>query len=60
MILNEQVFSLRLQKELYAKLKAISEEDKRSMNSWLIVLIEKEIKRHEAAQAQPNDYGKER
>ena len=50
----------QVEDETYKTLLAITSHDKRSLSSWVALLIEKELKSREAAQAQPNDYGKER
>ena len=53
MAVNMRVFPLRLQKDLYAKLKGVSEKDKRSMNTWVVIVIEKEIERYETNHKKP-------
>ena len=48
-----------IEDETYKTLLDITRHDKRSLSSWVVLLIEKELKSREAAQAQPNDYGGE-
>ena len=55
MAIDTRVFPLRLQRALYAKLKAISEADRRSMNQWVVVAIEKEIAKYEASKVINHD-----
>ena len=49
MAIDMRVFPLRLQRDLYARLKSVSEDDKRSMNTWAAIALEKEINRYESA-----------
>jgi hypothetical protein len=52
-----KVFPLRLEEMLYEKVRAVSEEDRRSMNSWVVIAIEKEVSRYNNLNAkQPLDY----
>lgn len=48
MAINSKVFPLRLERELHEKLKEVSSDDKRSMNTWAVIALEKEIKKYEA------------
>ena len=49
MAIDMRVFPLRLEREMYARLKSVSEDDKRSMNTWAQLALEKEIVRYETA-----------
>ena len=45
--INSRVLPVRLQRDLYDRLKSVSEHDKRSMNQWAIIALEKEIEKYE-------------
>ena len=47
MAIDTRVFPLRLERILYDRLKTVSENDKRSMNTWAKIALEKEIEKYE-------------
>ena len=54
--MDKPTLPVRMDRILYDRLKRAAENDSRSMSNWVKIAIEKEIKRHEAAQTQPNDF----
>ena len=49
--------TIRMEAELYARVKLVSEYDKRSMAQWCRIAIEREVERCEGkSPTQPNDF----
>ena len=51
MSINMMTIPSRLEKQLYERVKKISDIEKRSMSNWCAIAIEKEVERYEKANA---------
>lgn len=47
MAVNTRTLPVRMERELYDRVKEISEQEKRSLSNWCVLAIEKEVKRYE-------------
>ena len=57
-----KIVNVELTTEVFDKLKILAEKNRRSRRAEIAIIVEDKVKniKLEAAQAQPNDYGKER